>query len=160
MTGACLARLLNGARPAGAGFPSTWTPPAMLPPMPGNVDPLALPDPLRAVLMRFATEMNGVPFVPALYRQIAHWPTVLEWLAGALIPLMSAPDTVAAGERFRTEVRLEAAEIVARLPAAERSPPVDAATAAQVLGAIDRYAQTSPEMTLFGNFILDAVPAP
>jgi len=160
VTGACLRLLVTGARPDGAGFDTAWTPPAMLPPMPGNVDPLALPDPLRAVLMRFATEMNGVPFVPALYRQIAHWPAVLGWLADALIPLMSAPDTVAAGERFRTQVRQEAADIVARLPAPERPLALDAATAAQVLGAIDRYAQTSPEMTLFGNFILDAVPAP
>ena len=33
ITGACLAHLLNGARPSGPGFPDHWTPPPMLRPM-------------------------------------------------------------------------------------------------------------------------------
>lgn len=159
VTGACLRLLLTGTRPAGTGLDTPWTPPAMLPPMPGNVDPLAMPEQERAVLMRFAVEMNGVPFVPALYRQVAHWPRALAWLADALVPLIPAPGTRAAGERFRAEARAEAAGIVALLPGLPAAPPPDAATVAQVLGAIDRYAQTSPEMTLFGQFILDALPA-
>ncbi|MEA2738887.1 MAG: hypothetical protein QOH05_2194, partial [Acetobacteraceae bacterium] len=77
MTGACLAQLLTGACPSGGGFPETWTPPAMLAPMPGNADPAQLPPDQRAVLMRFATEVDDKPFLPALYRQIAHWPAVL-----------------------------------------------------------------------------------
>lgn len=158
MTGACLRLLLTGTRPAGSGFNAPWTPPALLPPMPGNVDVAALPAVERAVLMRFAVEMNGVPFVPALYRQIAHWPRALAWLADALAPLIPAAETVAAGERFRADARAEAVGIVARLPGLPSGPPPDAATVAQVLGAIDRYARTSPEMTLFGQFILDALP--
>src|SRR5579863_4377599 len=81
VTGACLRRLLSGVAPSGVGLAGTWTPPAMLPAMPGNVDPAALPEVQRAVLMRFATEVDGVPFIPALYRQVAHWPRVLSWLA-------------------------------------------------------------------------------
>jgi hypothetical protein len=157
MTGACLRLLLTGAKPAGGGFGDAWTPPATLPPMPGNVDPLTLAEPGRGQLMRFATEMNGTPFVPALYRQVAHWPTALAWLADALAPLTTAPETVAAGERFRVAAREAAVGIVARLPAPLGGVP-DSDTTRQVLGAIDRYAQTSPEMTLFGQFILDALP--
>jgi hypothetical protein len=80
--GACFSRLLTGVVPSGSGISSAgWTPPAMLPPMPGNVDPAALPEAQRGVLMRLATEVDGVPFIPALYRQLAHWPPVLVWLA-------------------------------------------------------------------------------
>jgi hypothetical protein len=68
VTGACLRHLLLGARPSGSGFAETWTPPAMLAPMPGNVDPAALPEAQRAVLIRCTTEVDGAPFIPALYR--------------------------------------------------------------------------------------------
>ena len=41
MTGACLRLLLTGPAPRGSGFDAAWTPPQMLPPMPGNADPAA-----------------------------------------------------------------------------------------------------------------------
>jgi hypothetical protein len=159
VTGACLARLLNGARPSGTGFPAAWAPPAMLPPMPGNADPdRMLPDD-RAVLMRFATEVDGKPFLPALYRQIAHWPAVLAWLAGELAPRFAAPETTAAGTDFRVAARNAAPDIVVRLPGVPQGAPPDAESVRRVLAIIDRYAQTSPEMTMFGQLILDALPA-
>jgi hypothetical protein len=157
--GACLRHLLLGARPSGSGFAEAWTPPAMLPPMPGNVDPAALPDTQRAVLMRFATEVDGTPFIPALYRQIAHWPAVLAWLADVLAPRFEAAETVAAGTAFRTAARAAAGDIVARLPMVRTDGAPDEATTRRVLATIDRYAETSPEMTLFGQLILDALPA-
>jgi hypothetical protein len=160
MTGACLARLLTGARPSGSGFPGTWTPPAMLAPMPGNVDPGQLPPDQRAVLMRFATEVDGKPFLPALYRQIAHWPAVLAWLAGELGPRFSASETAAARAAFRAAARDAAPDIVAGLPGLPHAAPPDPETVRRVLATIDRYAETSPEMTMFGQLILDALPDP
>lgn len=156
--GACLRHLLLGARPSGTGFADAWTPPAMLAPMPGNVDPAALPEAQRAVLMRFATEVDGTPFIPALYRQIAHWPAVLAWLADVLAPRFAAPETVAAGAAFRTAARVATEDIVARLPAVPAEGAPDATTARRVLATIDRYAETSPEMTMFGQLVLDALP--
>lgn len=157
MTGACLRLLLTGTRPSGPGFSGSWTPPGMLPPMPGNVDPPRLPEDQRAVLMRFATELDGAPFIPALYRQIAHWPAVLAWLAGELAPRFAAPDTAAARATFQAAVRDAAPGIVGRLPGLPAAPP-DSGTTARVLAAIARYAETSPEMTMFGQLILDALP--
>ena len=159
MTGACLRLLLTGTTPSGPGFSGTWTPPEMLPPMPGNVDPSRLPEDQRAVLMRFATELDGAPFIPALYRQIAHWPGVLAWLADELTPRFAAPDTAASRAAFQAAVRDAAPDIVARLPGLPAGPAPDAATTARVLAAISRYAETSPEMTMFGQLILDALPA-
>jgi hypothetical protein len=156
--GACLRHLLLGARPSGAGFAENWTPPAMLAPMPGNVDPATLLDVQRAVLMRFATEVDGAPFIPALYRQIAHWPTALAWLSDVLAHRSGAAETRAAGVAFRTAARAAAEDIVAGLPAVRTDGAPDEATAQRVLATIDRYAETSPQMTMFGQLILDALP--
>jgi hypothetical protein len=158
MTGACLTRLLNGAAPSGAGFAGGWTPPPMLPPMPGNVDPAALTPEQRAVLMRFSTEVDGTPFIPALYRQIAHWPPVLAWLADELSPRFQAAETVMARTAFQAAAQAAAPEIVADLPGVPNGEPPDHETARRVIAAIGRYAETSPEMTLFGQLILDALP--
>jgi len=158
VTGACLAQLLTGANPSGPGFSTGWTPPAMLLPMPGNVEPAALTAEQRDVLMRFATEVDGTPFIPALYRQIAHWPSVLAWLSDELGPRFDAPETATARAAFRSAARAAAPGIVARLPRSSEGAPPDAPTTRRVLAAIDRYAETSPEMTMFGQLILDALP--
>lgn len=156
--GACLSRLLTGVVPSGSGFASdAWMPPAMLPPMPGNVDPAALPEAQRDVLMRLATEVDGVPFIPALYRQLAHWPAVLAWMADELGPRFQAPETAAARAAFQAAARTAAVDIVARLPEGALGVGPDEATTQRVLAAIARYAVTSPEMTMFGRLVLEAL---
>jgi hypothetical protein len=117
-----------------------------------------LPEEERAVLMRFATEVDGVPFIPALYRQLAHWPALLRWLADELEPRLQAPETDAARAAFQDAARAAAPSIVAGLSAPDDVAPPDEVTAQRVLAAIERYAVTSPEMTLFGQLILDALP--
>jgi hypothetical protein len=158
MTGACLRLILTGSEPAGPGFAQSWTPPPMLADMPGNVDIAALPDGQRAVLMRFATEVDGQPFIPALYRQFAHWPAMLAWLADVLVPRLNSPETNAARAAFRAAALAAAAPIVAGLPPIAPGFRPDAETTRRVLVTIDRYAQTSPEMTMFGRLIEDALP--
>jgi hypothetical protein len=160
VTGACIRLLVAGAPPSGPGFPGAWTPPAMLPPMPGNIDPDVLPPEQRAVLMVFATDVAGTPFIPALYRQVAHWPPVLAWLACELGPRLTAPETAAARAAFQSAARDAASGIVAQMPALPAVAPPDADTTRRVLAAVGRYAETSPEMTLFGQLMLDALPLP
>jgi hypothetical protein len=157
MTGACLKILLTGPSPAGPGIAEIWTPPAMLPPMPGNADPRSPPPEQQAVLMRFATEVDGAPFIPALYRQLARYPAFLAWLADALVPRLSAPETNAARAAFRAAAMDAAPAIVARLAGVPSLTPPDAETTRRILAIIDRYAETSPEMTMFGRLILDAI---
>lgn len=155
MTGACLRLLLTAPPPHGPGIDGVWTPPAMLPAMPGNVDPLTLPPEQRAVLMRFATEVDGAPFIPALYRQLARFPGFLAWLADTLVPRLTAPETNAARAGFRAAALDAAPAIVARLRGVPPGPAPDAETSRRVLATIDRYAETSPEMTMFGRLIMD-----
>lgn len=159
MTGATLRLLLTGTKPGGGGFSPGWTPPAMLPPMPGNADPAKLAAETNAVLAQLTTELDGAPFIPALYRQLAHWPSFLAWLATELGPRFAAAETNAARASFRQSAWDAAADIAARLPALPAGPAPDAPTTQRVLTAIDRYAGTSPEMTMFGRLILDALPA-
>lgn len=159
MTGGCLRLLLEGARPAGAGFAAGWTPPAMLAPMPGNADPDKLSADARAVLMQLGTELDGKPFIPALYRQLAHWPGFLAWVATELGPRFNAAETNAARAGFRQAAWDAAGGIVAHLPGLPPGPAPDTATARRVQVAIDRYAGTSPEMTVFSQLLLDALPA-
>jgi hypothetical protein len=155
MTGACLRLLLTAPPPDGPGITETWQPPEMLPPMPGNADPQALPEEQRAVLMRFATEVDGAPFIPALYRQLARYPAFLAWLADALVPRLTAPETNAARAGFRATALNAAPAVVARLR--DVGPAPDTETTRRVLATIDRYAETSPEMTMFGRLILDVI---
>ncbi len=157
MTGACLRLLLTEPPPHGSGFAATWTPPAMLPPMPGNADPASLPPEQRAVLLRFATEVDGAPFIPALYRQLARWPGFLAWLADALVPRLTAPETNAARAAFRAAAANAAPAIVARLPGPPPAPRPDPEITRRILATIDRYAETSPEMTMFGRLIHQAI---
>jgi hypothetical protein len=158
MTGACLRLLLTGTRPEGAGLTQDWAPPAILAPMPGNVDPAALPPDQRAVLMQLGTEMDGKPFVPALYRQLAHWPAFLAWVATELGPRFVVLETNEARADFRDASWNAAPDIVARLPGLPDLSPPDAATIPRILAAIEGYATTSPEMVMFGQLILDALP--
>ena len=157
--GACLRCVLSGTAPSGAGFAQRWTPPAPLPPMPGNVDPTVLPDDQRAVLMRFATDIDGAPFIPALYRQLAHWPPVLAWLADELAPRFGAPETEAMRAALQSGAQTVAPDIVASLPGLPSGAPPETEMTRRILAAIERYAVTSPEMTAFGQLLLDALPS-
>jgi hypothetical protein len=157
MTGACLRVMLTSPPPHGPGITETWTPPEMLPPMPGNADPLTLPPDQRAILMRFATDVDGAPFIPALYRQLARFPLFLAWLADALVPRLSVNETNTARAAFRAAAADAAPSIVARLSGLPPGPAPDAETVRRVLATIDRYAETSPEMTMFGRLILDVI---
>jgi hypothetical protein len=158
MTGACLRLLLTGTRPAGEGFAEGWTPPKLLAPMPGNVDPEVLPPDQRAVLMQLVTEMDGKPFIPALYRQLAHWPSFLAWVATELGPRFAAEETTKARADFRDASWNAAPAIVARLQGLPDRPPPSTATVPRILAAIEGYAATSPEMVMFGQLVLDALP--
>ena len=59
---------------------------------------------------------------------------------------------------FRAAARDAAPAIVGRLPGLPTAPAPDEVTTRRILAMIDRYAETSPEMTVFGQLILDALP--
>jgi hypothetical protein len=158
MIGGCLRLVLTGSLPHGAGFAEHWNPPPMLSPMLGNVDPTSVATDVRAVLTQLATEIDGKPFVPALYRQLAHWPSFLAWLATEFGPRFDAPETNNAHTAFRDAAWQAAPAIVARLPSPSTVAAPNAEATRRVLATIDRYAATSPEMVMFGQLLLEALP--
>lgn len=156
----CIERLLDGAAPNGGGQScEPWTPPPMLAAMPAMVDPVAAEPDIGAVLMQLATEIGGQPFVPGLYRLLAHWPAYLAHAASLIEPLLKSD--AARAERAAIARRIVGAAdgIIAALP----PPPTDRAapTAAQraaIIGAIRTYRVSSPEMIVFGTLLRDALP--
>ncbi len=157
VTGACLGPRLTEERMGGAGFAPGWTPPLSLPAVPPTADPATLSEATRALLDRLATDDGTARFVPGLYRQLAHWPGLLAWVAETVAPRLTAPETLAAADALRAAAAREAARILPRLPPCPPAP-LDAPTLAAVRRAIARYARTSPELTLFGRLIGEALP--
>jgi hypothetical protein len=72
--------------------------PAPLPALPGLVPVGSADEPLGSVLRTFSTEVAGAPFVPGLYRMLAHWPGYLAHLAAVLAPRLEAAGGVRAAE--------------------------------------------------------------
>lgn len=161
MFAALLKMLMAGGKPkAGAARAGSWSPPAALPAPPKLVDVAALDEAQRGVLMRFAATTADGPFVPGLYRMLAHWPGLMAHLAIVLAPRSAATETHAAYDLLRARIDAAVLEIFARLPANVKAPamPPDL-DQARVVDALATYRKTSPEMVVFGRLIRQALPA-
>jgi hypothetical protein len=157
---ACVEMLLAGARPdGGGGARGAWTPPEMLPPMGPMVDLNADPA-VGAVLRQLATEIDGKPFVPGLYRLIARWPGYLAHAATLLEPLIRSETARRRRGAIATRIVGAADGVLANLPVpdpAHRPPSPEQASA--IVAAIRTYRVTSPEMVVFGTLLRDALPS-
>lgn len=162
MFAALLRMLLSGEKPRASesAGSAVWLPPPSLPAPPTLVDLNALDDSERAVLMRFATETAAGPFVPGLYRMLAHWPGLMAHLSVVLAPRSSAAETHAAYDELRARIDASVPEIFARLPADPKAPTMPSGLDhARVLDALATYRRTSPELVVFGRLIRDALPS-
>jgi hypothetical protein len=113
----------------------------------------------RAVLMELGTEVGGRPFVPGLYRMLAHWPAYLAHVATVLRPRFADPATAASCRAVLARIDAEVPAVFARLPAAPPSPPMPPREEhADVLAALERYRGTSPQMIVLGALLRDALP--
>jgi hypothetical protein len=160
MLSGLLRRLLAGERPGGtAAVDAAWTPPPALPVPPPLVDVAALPPAERDVLLSLATPVDGQPFVPGLYRMLAHWPAFIAHVASALRPHFEAPATRTAGQRLLAQLDAEIPRVFATLPPLPERPPMPpAAEFPGVLAALDAYRKTSPEMVVFSSLIRSTLP--
>jgi hypothetical protein len=157
-----LRRVLTGERPPGTnGGAPGWTPPTPIGPLPALADPAALPPAQRAVLATLGTTVAGQVFVPGLYRMLASWPAFLAHVATVLRPHLDDAATRAAGQRLLAAVDADIPRVFATLPPLPARPAMPpAAEFAEVLGALDTYRKTSPEMIVFGRMLGDALPRP
>ncbi|MFM9942855.1 MAG: hypothetical protein ACKVP7_25550 [Hyphomicrobiaceae bacterium] len=153
--------LLAGAAPGGATSPASgrWAKPAPLPAPPAMLAPEKLDAATRGTLMQFATPSDGKPFVPGLYRMLAHWPGYLAHLATVLPPRLTEPATVAAFDQIRSRIDAAVPEVLATLPRDATARPMPVASEREHFLTIGgTYRKTSPELIVLGRLISDALP--
>lgn len=156
-----LKRFIDGNTPNGKSASAAWQPPADIPAPPSLVD-LAKPDPVQhRVLMRFATMSGGKPFVPGLYRMLAHWPALLAHLSVVMAPRLASEQTGAVFDIVRARIDAAVPDVFAQMSAPGALPPAPSADEkANLLSALETYRKTSPEMIVFARLIRDALPPP
>lgn len=155
--GATVRALLNGEKAGGKNGPhAVWQPPVPLPDPPSTLHPDMVDPDTRAVLMQLAADMDQEKFVPGLYRQLAHWPGYLAYVATQITPLVTSDDIVAAGGGLREWIGIRALKLLDNLP---EPPPLPPGTpVAHILAAIEAYQITSPQMICFGRMLREALP--
>ena len=137
----------------------TWSPPAALPVPPAMLAPDALDPATRGVLMQFASLSGGKPFVPGLYRMLAHWPGLLAHLSTVLVPRLTASETSSACDQLRMRIDVAVPAVLARLPAVQTKRPMPDATERGHFNAIGgTYRKSSPELVVLGRLIHASLP--
>ena len=170
-----LRRLLSGGRPLAEpirhgtsappashrdGSGRAWTPPPPLGALPALADPAGLAPDHRAVLASLGTVVDGQPFVPGLYRMLAHWPAYLAYVASGVRPRFDDPATAACCRAVLGRIDATIGPLFARLPRLAAMPPAPPRREhGSVLAALDRYRETSPQMIVFGSLLRDALPS-
>ncbi len=156
----CVERLINGATLGGNDSArANWPGPDMLPPMPSMIDVADCDVDIATVLMQLRTEIGGKPFVPGLYRCLAHWPGYLAHAASLIEPLLRSEEARQARVQIAEDIIAAADDIIKELPAMPEgyNPPSDAQCAA-IVSAIKTYRVTSPEMVVFGTLLRNSLP--
>ncbi|MEM7407567.1 MAG: hypothetical protein AAF458_19905 [Pseudomonadota bacterium] len=158
MLSAMVRKLLAGEVPGGAQPRTSWTPPEPVPAPPAMVDTAAVAPDLRGALLRFSTEVAGQPFVPGLYRMLARWPGYFGFLTTVLAPRFQDPDIETACRTVQLAIDAAAEHVFTALPKPSgRWPMPPASEHAEVLDAVERYRETSPQMIVFGRMIGDSL---
>jgi len=155
-----LKQILEGAELSGTGArQAAWNAPPPLPAPPDMVDIARLDPAARAATMRLASEMGGKPFVPGLYRMLAHWPGLMAHLATALPPRLASAPVTSAFDELRRRIDAAVPEVLASLPpiTSKHAPPSDA-DRADFFSVGQTYRRTSPELVVVGQLLADALP--
>ena len=119
-----------------------------------KLDPAA-----RAATMLLASEMGGKPFVPGLYRMLAHWPGLLAHLATVLSPRISSAPVTSAFDELRRRIDVAVPEVLASLPpVASSRPRPSGADLTDFFNVGQTYRRTSPELVVVGKLLADALP--
>jgi hypothetical protein len=153
-------RLMLGKHPPPGGTaPQPGSAPAALPAMPELAAFDTLSADVRALLGYLGTEVNGKPFVPALYRLFAPWPPLLAHVAVMLRPQFDDPAASTACRQLFAAIEREIDQLWPAITDPGPAPQLPEHPQTRILiAAIDRYRQTSPQMVVFASMIRNALP--
>ena len=155
-----LGRLLIEGTTFGKGWPSsTWLPPETLPSLPPMLNITALPSDLQAKLINLGTDEGGELFVPGLYRILAKWPNIIDYLGTTLPRFKELPETEIARMALLMKIDAAVDEIFTKLPPLSSAKIPTPHLTKEVLATLAIYRRTSPEMVIFGRYIAAAVDA-
>jgi hypothetical protein len=110
------------------------------------------------MLFQFGTQVAGQPFVPGLYRMLAHWPAYLAHLSALLGPRFYDTATTACCHALARRIDEAVPAIFDELAAAPDVPMPPSDQFNEVIAALDHYRETSPQMVVFGTLIRDSLP--
>ncbi len=160
MFAALVMRLLAEARACAPAIePPAWQHPRRIGELPDMIDMRTCPAPVRTCLQAFAADMLGAPFIPGLYRMIAHWPGLLAHLTSVLPPLLKLRAVQAAHDEIRARIDAAAATIEMPRDAAELTAARPSEEVIEAFRSIaSTYRKTSPEMIIAGTLIARALP--
>lgn len=153
-------QILEGATPSGTGARrDVWNAPPPLPAPPDMVDLARLDPAARDATMRLASEMGGKPFVPGLYRMLAHWPGLMAHLATALPPRLASAPVTSAFDELRRRIDAAVPDVLASLPpvSSRHAAPSDT-DSADFFNIGQTYRRTSPELIVVGQLLAEALP--
>jgi len=153
--------LLEGAAPGG-GSADTGRSRELPPPLPSPPDMVDLAETdtvRRALALIFASELDGKPFVPGLYRMVIHWPGLAGHLATVLRPRLVGREAVAGYDALRAAIDAAVPPLLAELPAVGTEHPTPSPTERQRFFAVGHtYRKTSPELVVAGRLLGGALP--
>jgi hypothetical protein len=155
-----LKQILEGATPSGTGArQDAWRAPPALPAPPDMVDLARLDPAARDATMQLASEMGGKPFVPGLYRMLAHWPGLMAHLATALPPRLASAPVTSAFDELRRRIDAAVPDVLASLPpvSSRHAAPSDT-DSADFFNIGQTYRRTSPELIVVGQLLAEALP--
>ena len=135
-----------------------WPRPAPLPPLPAMVAIDTMNEATRSAIMRFATDMDGSPFVPGLYRMLANWPGLLNHLAMVMPGQLASSETARIYATIRQRIDAAADGFALTRPVSDLIQPRPSDEELQQFQAIaTTYRSTSPEMIVAGTMIARAL---
>ena len=150
-----IGKLLSGEQSSGEGWADDgWSPPisnVLLPKM-ANFEHLEANT--KHLLLKFGMELNGTVFVPGLYRMMAPWPALLEYIYETLSFARKTSEITQAQTRFLSRIDSSVETLFARLPRMTSTLLLDVERdAPSVLSSIKMYRTTSPDMVAYGLLI-------
>jgi len=133
--------------------------PPMLDALPAMVEIDQQRDDVQAALMSLGTVVGDREFVPGLYRMLANWPDYLIDVATSLERVRESSTINAALRQLPIDLDGFSLKLEKLCPDVPPPVAVGSEAAHELIGVIDSYRETSPEMIIYSRLLLEQLTA-